>query len=280
MGVGVGGEDMDISKLRYDKIIIMTDADVDGAHICTLLLTFFYKMYPSLVEAGHIYIAQPPLYRVHNAKFEKFLKDDEKLDEFRMEKARESFSVTTENGTVLSRASLVRFLESIETLGKTVSGAELNGMPRQLFLALVTCPEKITSEDQISAGTGVFHDWMKQNGYTCLLQHNPATEDEEERAFVLFENRESHQTRRGFEFFASRRILFHREETRRGILHRRRLQAAPVHSRGSLQGLLHPALQRPWRDEPRTALGHHHGSEEQEHAPGPRDGRRGRQQRL
>ena len=49
-------------------------------------------------------------------------------------------------------------------------------MPRQLFLALVTCPEKITSEEQISAGTGVFHDWMKQNGYTCLLQHNPATE--------------------------------------------------------------------------------------------------------
>ena len=203
-GTGIH-EDFDISKLRYHKIIIMTDADVDGAHICTLLLTFFYKMYPSLVEAGHIYIAQPPLYRVHNAKFEKFLKDDEKLDEFRMEKARESFSVTTENGTVLSRASLVRFLESIETLGKTVSGAELNGMPRQLFLALVTCPEKITSEDQISAGTGVFHDWMKQNGYTCLLQHNPATEDEEERAFVLFENRESHQTRRGFEFFASRK---------------------------------------------------------------------------
>ena len=205
---GVEGEDdreANIDKLRYDKIIIMTDADVDGAHICTLLLTFFYKMYPSLVEAGHIYIAQPPLYRVHNAKFEKFLKDDEKLDEFRMEKARESFSVTTENGTVLSRASLVRFLESIETLGKTVSGAELNGMPRQLFLALVTCPEKITSEEQISAGTGVFHDWMKQNGYTCLLQHNPATEDEEERAFVLFENRESHQTRRGFEFFASRK---------------------------------------------------------------------------
>ncbi len=205
MGVGVGGEDMDISKLRYDKIIIMTDADVDGAHICTLLLTFFYKMYPSLVEAGHIYIAQPPLYRVHNAKFEKFLKDDEKLDEFRMEKARESFSVISGNGTVLSGASLVHFLESIETLGKTVSGAELNGMPRQLFLALVTCPEKITSEEQISAGTGVFHDWMEQNGYTCLLQHNPATEDEEERAFVLFENRESHQTRRGFEFFASRK---------------------------------------------------------------------------
>lgn len=205
MGVGVGGEDMDISKLRYDKIIIMTDADVDGAHICTLLLTFFYKMYPSLVEAGHIYIAQPPLYRVHNAKFEKFLKDDEKLDEFRMEKARESFSVISGNGTVLSGASLVHFLESIETLGKTVSGAELNGMPRQLFLALVTCPEKITSEEQISAVTGVFHDWMEQNGYTCLLQHNPATEDEEERAFVLFENRESHQTRRGFEFFASRK---------------------------------------------------------------------------
>ena len=77
------GNDFDISKLNYDKIIIMTDADVDGAHIATLLLTFFYRFYPDLISEGHIYIAIPPLYRVGEGKNIKYLYSDDELAKYR-----------------------------------------------------------------------------------------------------------------------------------------------------------------------------------------------------
>ena len=105
LGCGIGGEDFDIAKLRYHRVIIMTDADVDGSHIRTLLLTFFYRQMPELINNGYIYIAQPPLFRAKRGKGETYIKDERELETYLIHRAAESRTVKL-NGREISGAAL------------------------------------------------------------------------------------------------------------------------------------------------------------------------------
>ncbi len=120
LGTGIGPEDFDIGKLRYHKIIIMTDADVDGAHIRTLLLTFFYRQMRELIERGHLFIAQPPLYKVKRGNSEQYLKDERALEDYLLACGLEDASLTLANGEVRTGADLRAIVEEARIIARTI----------------------------------------------------------------------------------------------------------------------------------------------------------------
>ncbi len=163
MGTGIGRDDFNIEKLRYHKIIIMTDADVDGAHIRTLLLTFFYRQMPDLITGGHLYIAQPPLYKVARGRSEVYLKDNSKLDDFLVEAGVALMTLETTSGTrsgedlktVVEQSRRMRTLMSY--VPKRYDPAIIEG------LALVGALDPSLSSDQRVGAANLVATWLTQS---------------------------------------------------------------------------------------------------------------------
>jgi DNA gyrase subunit B len=137
IGCGIGTEDFDISKLRYHRIIIMTDADVDGSHIRTLLLTFFYRQMTSLIESGHIFIAQPPLFRAKRGRQETFIKDERALENFLVHRAVESRQVRMADGSELFGETLEKLLHAAIGYRRVMQAVERRGHARDAVEALL-----------------------------------------------------------------------------------------------------------------------------------------------
>ena len=138
LGCGIGAEDFDLEKLRYHRIIIMTDADVDGSHIRTLLLTFFYRQLPKVIESGYIYIAQPPLFRVKRGKSETYIKDERDLESYLIKRAAEARVVKIPSSHAeISGADLEKLLQRMIAHQKLLYVVERRGYPREIVEALV-----------------------------------------------------------------------------------------------------------------------------------------------
>ncbi len=120
LGTGIGRDEFDLSKLRYHKIVIMTDADVDGAHIRTLLLTFFFRQMPDLIEHGHLYIAQPPLYKVARGKSEVYLKDQAALDDYLIQQGVDGAVLRLGSGEEMSGADLAHVVEEARAIRRVL----------------------------------------------------------------------------------------------------------------------------------------------------------------
>ena len=166
LGVGIGNEERDLSKLRYHRIIIMTDADVDGSHIRTLLLTFFYRQYREIIEGGHLYLALPPLYQVKRQKKERYLKDDAALEGFLIETGTERWQLRSAAAeTAFSGESLRELVRLVNRFERILTAVERKRKNRHLIEAVAWTesfqPETLRSETDLDRVLGEVDERLK-----------------------------------------------------------------------------------------------------------------------
>jgi DNA gyrase subunit B len=191
LGTGVGADDFDVSKLRYHRIILMCDADVDGSHIRTLLLTFFYRQMKELIERGHLYIAQPPLYKAKHGKSERYLKDEPALDAYLMTRAVENRRVRAANGLEVEGPRLIRLLERMVAFGKLIELVERKGTPRALVELLLRAQVKDAEAFNDKAKLKTLIQPLRDAGREAVLE-----QDEEHGVFeIVLQQGSNGQTR-------------------------------------------------------------------------------------
>ena len=167
LGCGVeGGQNFDLEKLRYHHIIIMTDADVDGSHIRTLLLTFFFRQMPEIIRSGYLYIAQPPLYKVKRGKKVRFLQDDEALNRFLIDSGAEGLRIQTKEGKVpLQGDVLIRLLDDIRRWRRLLSATIRRGDPRviqALIRATSLTTSDLSSEEKLQTAAAEIETYLRK----------------------------------------------------------------------------------------------------------------------
>jgi DNA gyrase subunit B len=210
LGTGIGDKEYDIQRLRYHKVIIMTDADVDGSHIRTLLLTFFFRQMPDLIEKGHLYVAQPPLYRVVDGKREIYIKDEERFNDFIIRRISERESVAVDNGEVISGKRLTTLLKNLIKYYDNVNELQRRGYSERFIEFLGSCGAK---------GKDAFKDREFMEGLFANLR---------EAGFIVKDVRMSEdghgyyefvisETRNGGQSFGVDRLLFTSPELKRII---------------------------------------------------------------
>ncbi|HGM5580303.1 TPA: DNA topoisomerase (ATP-hydrolyzing) subunit B [Pseudomonas putida] len=188
LGCGIGREEYNIDKLRYHNIIIMTDADVDGSHIRTLLLTFFFRQLPELVERGYIYIAQPPLYKVKKGKQEQYIKDDEAMEEYMTQSALEDASLhLDESAPAVSGVQLEALVNEFRGVMKTLK--RLSRLyPEELTEHFVYLPEvtqaQLADHATMQAWLGKFQERLNNSQKSGLTYQASLREDKERNIWL------------------------------------------------------------------------------------------------
>ncbi len=157
LGTGIGQEDYDVTRLRYHKVIIMTDADVDGLHIRTLLLTFFFRQMRELIERGHLYIAQPPLFRVVDKKREIYIHNEEEMRNFVLENGVERIRLVTESGAVFTGGRLLAMIRKIMRIQSIGERFEKDGFDQDVIRLLA-------ADQALSSGTFRSRDSLQEIG--------------------------------------------------------------------------------------------------------------------
>ena len=195
LGCGIGTEDFDLTRLRYHRVIIMTDADVDGSHIRTLLLTFFYRQMPQLIDGGHIYIAQPPLFRAKRGRSETYIKDERELENFLVRRAVESRTVKLADGSEVFGETLERQLLRMASYRKLLQLVTRRGNPAEIVTALLEMDARDKTFFEQRERLDVLSTRM-----TTPVRSVEVTRDEEHNAFALSVEDRSLGYPRKFEF--------------------------------------------------------------------------------